>query len=70
MIILNGGERLIVVFVPELALRSPSLPGIDSSAKRDFVLVLRHTYLGIKFEFGGRTCDVPLVMSKRKRYMH
>ena len=30
---------MIVVFVPELALRSPSLPGIGSSAKRDFVLV-------------------------------
>ena len=37
--ILNDGKRLIVVFVSELALRSPSLPGIDSSAKRDFVLV-------------------------------
>ena len=36
IIILNGGKRLIVAFAPELALRSPSLPGIDSSAKRDF----------------------------------
>ena len=37
--ILIDGKWLIVVFVSELALRSPSFPGIDSSAKRDFVLV-------------------------------
>ena len=67
---LNDGKRLIVAFVSELALRLPSFPGINSSAKRDFVLVLRYTFLGINIEFGARTCDVPLVISKRKRYMH
>ena len=36
---LNDGKRLIVAFVSELALRLPSFPGINSSAKRDFVLV-------------------------------
>ena len=69
---LNDGKRLIVAFVSELALRSPSLSQASTRARNVILcLFLRYTFLGIKIEFGLRTCDVPLVIiSKRKRHMH
>ena len=34
-----------------------------------FVLAGRYTFLGNQIEFRPRPCDVPLVLSKKKRYV-